>query len=59
MGRLIFRYDDTPHHTELDSFPHHKHIADEGTVERADPPDLADVLSEIELICPLNPGEIT
>jgi Family of unknown function (DUF6516) len=57
--RLIFRYDDTPHHTELDGFPHHKHIADEATVEQANPPDLASVLSEIELIYPLNAGDLT
>jgi hypothetical protein len=27
-GRMIFRYDNAPHHPELGSFPHHKHLPD-------------------------------
>lgn len=57
--RLIFRYDDTPHHPGLDGFPHHKHIASEARVEGSRPPELASVLGEIELIYPLNSDEIT
>ncbi len=50
---LVFRYDDAPHHPYLISFPHHKHIG--GSVMDADPPDLADVLREIDaLIYPAN-----
>jgi Family of unknown function (DUF6516) len=56
LDHLIFRYDDTPHHRELEGFPHHKHIADEAKVEGVNPPNLASVLSEIERIYPLNFG---
>jgi hypothetical protein len=53
-GQLIFRYDDTPHHTEIDSFPHHKHIEQERNVVASEPPTLVGVLGEIEKIFPLN-----
>lgn len=53
-GQLIFRYDDTPHHTELDGFPHHKHIGAESKVIASEPPTLVSVLGEIEKIFPLN-----
>jgi hypothetical protein len=50
---LIFRYDDAPHHSHLLFFPHHKHIG--GSVIDAEPPDLADVLREVDaLIYPAN-----
>jgi hypothetical protein len=50
---LIFRYDDAPHHPHLPFYPHHKHIG--GSVIDAEPPDLADVLREIDtLIYPAN-----
>ena len=29
QNRLLFRYDNTPHFTTLESFPHHKHLADQ------------------------------
>ena len=29
QNRLLFRYDNTPHFTKLESFPHHKHLADQ------------------------------
>ncbi|MGQ9627004.1 MAG: toxin-antitoxin system TumE family protein [Anaerolineae bacterium] len=45
---LIFRYDNSPHHTDLPTFPHHKHIGDR--IEPAAPPDLSDVLREIDAI---------
>ena len=25
--KLVFRYDNTPHHPQIESFPHHKHLA--------------------------------
>ena len=53
-GQLIFRYDDTPHHTELDGFPHHKHIGQESNVMATEPPTLVSVLGEIEKTFPLN-----
>ena len=50
---LIFRYDDTPHHPDLSTFPHHKHAGSETHVIPATPPDLPTVLQEIEAIHPL------
>lgn len=50
---LVFRYDDTPHHPGLSSFPHHKHASSETHVIPAAPPDLPSVLREIEAIHPL------
>jgi len=47
-GILIFRYDDTPHHRHVDSFPHHKHDGSEKNVVAAAPPDLFQVINEIE-----------
>jgi hypothetical protein len=48
QGHLIFRYDNAPHHPYLDTFPAHKHIKDK--VVDAKPPDLNDVLAEIDAI---------
>lgn len=47
---LIFRYDDTPHHLHLTTFPHHKHDGDEKRIIEADPPSLEAVLREIEVL---------
>jgi len=45
-GTLIFRYDNAPHHQEIPTFPHHKHDGDR--VIASQPPDLGDVLREID-----------
>jgi hypothetical protein len=45
-GTMIVRYDNAPHHPELPGFPDHVHRP--GGVEPADPPDLSDVLREID-----------
>ena len=44
---LVFRYDDTPHHPELPTFPHHKHRQSEQDAVAAELPTLASVLDEI------------
>jgi len=44
--QLVFRYDDTPHHPELPTFPHHKHNGQKVIDSIA--PSLQDVLHEIE-----------
>lgn len=44
---LIFRYDMAPHHRDVSTFPHHKHLAN-GQVIDAVAPSLPDVLEEIE-----------
>lgn len=49
-GTMVFRYDNTPHFPTLSTFPHHKHEADEQTVVAADPPDLEQVLAEIQYL---------
>ena len=43
---LILRYDNVPHHPDIETHPHHKHIGDD--VVAAQPPDLSDVLHEID-----------
>ena len=50
---LIFRYDDTPHHPHIRTFPHHKHHQKENCVLPAAPPDLSAVIHEIELYASL------
>jgi hypothetical protein len=46
-GTLAFRYDNTAHHVDLSTFPHHKHVSRGGAIP-ARPPDLESVLEEIE-----------
>ena len=45
-GQILFRYDDAPHHAEVATFPHHKHLPTGVT----DSPALgfAEVLAEAE-----------
>lgn len=49
-GSLIFRYDNAPHHPEISSHPHHKHVGGQSgeRIEAAHPPGLTEVLREIE-----------
>jgi hypothetical protein len=47
-GTLIFRYDNSPHHRQIATFPHHKHTT-EGIVDSR-PLHLIDVLREIDTI---------
>ncbi len=44
--KMIFRYDMAPHHREIDTFPHHKHIFSNKVIE-ASCPTLPQVLDEI------------
>ncbi len=45
-NRLIFRYDNAPHHRQVPTFPHHKHLPEE--VVESSAPDIAAVLDETE-----------
>ncbi len=45
-GNLIFCYDNSPHYPQLPTFPNHKHVGD--SVIKAEPPDLNDILIEID-----------
>lgn len=44
----IFRYDNAPHHPEILTFPHHKHVGPSETPTAAEKPSLAQVFAEIE-----------
>jgi len=43
--KMIFRYDNAPHHRHVGRFPHHKHISD--SVKESSEPDLKNILFEI------------
>lgn len=45
-GHLILRYDNAPHHPEVGTFPHHKHLRE--TVVASQRPALPDLLVEIQ-----------
>lgn len=44
----IFRYDNAPHHPEVTTHPHHKHIGPKDRLTPAEPPSLNQVFAEIE-----------
>lgn len=46
-GKLIKRWDNVPHHKEIDSFPHHLHLANSKTVSSTKV-TLKKILGEIE-----------
>lgn len=45
--RLIFRYDNAPHHSHLPGAPHHKHLGNGRVISSAEP-TLKQILREIE-----------
>jgi hypothetical protein len=47
-GKRAFRYDNAPHHPEVATFPHHKHIGAEERLAPTDQPTLSQILAEIE-----------
>ena len=44
-GRPVLRYNNVPHHPEVSTFPHHKHV--EGRVEELRKPGLRAFLEEV------------
>lgn len=44
INEMIFRYDNAPHHADLETFPHHKHIKE--AVLPSNKVNLLDVLDE-------------
>jgi len=44
-NKLILRYDNAPHHLEIETFPHHKHLP--GKVTNAVKPSILNVVKEI------------
>jgi len=47
-GNMVFRYDNAPHHKDVSTFPHHKHLP--GNVAESDDKGIMDVLDEIEIL---------
>jgi hypothetical protein len=47
-GQMLFRYDNAPHHPEIDSYPYHKHTSDR--IVPSTMPTLKDILNEISAI---------
>ena len=45
---MVFRYDNSPHHPEISTYPHHKHVKGEKAPRRSKEVGLKDVLLEIE-----------
>ena len=50
-GNLIKRWDNVPHHKEVDTFPHHLHLSD-GRIISSQPATLKKVLLDIEKTIP-------
>lgn len=46
--RLRVGWDNAPHHTQVDSFPHHKHLGDQGTIASSSETSLEEVMAAIE-----------
>lgn len=42
--KLIFRYDNAPHHDEIETHPHHKHT--HNGIQACERPDFKDVMAE-------------
>ncbi len=47
-GERVFRYDNAPHHPEIPTFPHHKHLGPADTLAESPEPTLTQILTEIE-----------
>jgi hypothetical protein len=46
--QCLFRYDNAPHHPEIPTHPHHKHIGPGDRLAPTDQPTLSQILTEIE-----------
>ena len=46
-GKLVKRWDNVPHHKDVDTFPHHLHLSD-GKVLKSSPMTFKKVLADIE-----------
>ncbi|MBM2815761.1 MAG: hypothetical protein HW421_2523 [Ignavibacteria bacterium] len=47
-GEMIFRYDNAPHHQNVATFPHHKHL--ESVITESIEPEIVQILAEIKAI---------
>lgn len=46
-GKLVFRYDNAPHHVNVSTFPHHKHVSYNPKPESTGEKNVIDVVDEI------------
>ena len=46
-GKLVFRYDNAPHHADVTTFPHHKHVSNKPKPESTEEKTVIDVVAEI------------
>lgn len=53
-GKMWFRYDNAPHHSEIGSYPHHKHLRER--IIPAAMPSIKDVLEEISAVILQSPA---
>lgn len=47
-GSMLFRYDNSGHHRSVVTFPHHKHIGADDSIEASAAPELDAVLDEVD-----------
>ncbi|WP_297073456.1 DUF6516 family protein [Thermococcus sp.] len=47
-GKLIVRWDNAPHHRDIETFPHHKHVGSQDNIQPSKEISLEDVLRVIE-----------
>jgi hypothetical protein len=48
-NKCVFRYDNAPHHPEIETRPHHKHVGATEAVIASSQPTLSAVLAEAEI----------
>lgn len=53
-NNLVFRYDNTAHHMQVQTFPHHKHAGE--SILSSEPSSLEVVLVEIETLITADNG---
>jgi hypothetical protein len=46
-SRRVFRYDNAPHHPEIITYPHHKHIGPQDRLAPTDQPSLSQIMAEV------------
>ena len=49
-GKRKFRYDNAPHHPEISTHPHHKHIGEREKLSDTAEPTLSQILDEIQTL---------
>jgi hypothetical protein len=47
QGQRVFRYDNAPHHPDIATYPHHRHLGPVNRAAPADQPTLSQVLAEV------------